>query len=790
MKALSSAAAAAASSKTCRQRGQAAQFKMSTATIAVVAGSNLAFQAGGRPPDEDRRLVVDATFLQKKRKDVRSIATTSCFPSLSTCHGTKWSVRGPMRHDHSSLPSSNWPTASSGNDAMLKRNENRCRHDRKLHTGRASSRTATIATVTTPPSAEPLLLLEGDSYHISKDGAASSKTCRQRGQAAQFKMSTATIAVVAGNNLAFQAGGRRQDDDRRLVVDATLLQKKRNGARSIATASCFPSLATCHGTKWSVREPMRHDHSSLPSSNWSTASSGNDVMMKRNENRRQHDRTLHTDHASSRTATTATATTPPGAEPMLLLEGDSYHISKDGIATTVYQLCGDKEDASSIMDAGSSSLGSTPASFGAGSAPKQSYCLEEIFDLEHSRKRYRLHGGSVDHVLSGIACSNGNMIDMGGNSIMDGFDNQQEDDTFRFNASSLAAAPGNASVRSSVDLQEVSGGSFSSSIDDNAASMSGSTGCMTWEASLAMSLYFAARPHLLQSQEHGSAEQEHRIIELGSGVGLGGLFVHDIIAMNRMLGREDESAYLHTNKFDGAATAATTSTNTPAPPPSLVLTDCNEVVLQQCRDNVRQHRQKRGFRDQQSDSGTIQVANLDWFNLIGGDNDDGLSGAEYHADELQTRIPPTTTTVPERKEHRHKYDVVLACDCAYRPQDVPVLMEASLALLKKKRGNGNGNGGGGGLHSSSSSSTPISVNSKPTIHMFGPSNRQCFIEMHRQWKRNPEVRVVAEELTLERHRLRLDGDKIATSSSAMTTAGSYTTTTRTTASILHLMVQR
>eukprot|EP00538_Stauroneis_constricta_P001418 CAMPEP_0119548750 /NCGR_PEP_ID=MMETSP1352-20130426/2597_1 /TAXON_ID=265584 /ORGANISM="Stauroneis constricta, Strain CCMP1120" /LENGTH=106 /DNA_ID=CAMNT_0007594099 /DNA_START=81 /DNA_END=398 /DNA_ORIENTATION=- len=106
--------------------------------------------------------------------------------------------------------------------------------------------------------------------------------------------------------------------------------------------------------------------------------------------------------------------------------------------------------------------------------------------------------------------------------MVGGFGNQHKDDAFHFKASSPAAPQRNASVRSSVDLQEVSG-SFSSSICDNAASMNGSTGCMTWEASLAMSLYFAARPHLLQSREHGGTEQGHRLIELGSGVGLGGL---------------------------------------------------------------------------------------------------------------------------------------------------------------------------------------------------------------------------------------------------------------------------
>ena len=85
----------------------------------------------------------------------------------------------------------------------------------------------------------------------------------------------------------------------------------------------------------------------------------------------------------------------------------------------------------------------------------------------------------------------------------------------------------------SLEINEINHGVFGSA----------GTGSTTWEASIAMSLFFTAQPHLLSG----------KIIELGSGIGVGGILLSQV-------------------DFN--------------PMQSLTLTDHNSQVLKQCDQNV------------------------------------------------------------------------------------------------------------------------------------------------------------------------------------------------------------
>ena len=87
--------------------------------------------------------------------------------------------------------------------------------------------------------------------------------------------------------------------------------------------------------------------------------------------------------------------------------------------------------------------------------------------------------------------------------------------------------------KKSMEVNEINHGVFGSA----------GTGSTTWEASIAMSLFFASQPQLLSG----------KIIELGSGVGVGGMLLSQV-------------------DFN--------------PMQSLTLTDHNDEVLKQCNENI------------------------------------------------------------------------------------------------------------------------------------------------------------------------------------------------------------
>lgn len=140
-----------------------------------------------------------------------------------------------------------------------------------------------------------------------------------------------------------------------------------------------------------------------------------------------------------------------------------------------------------------------------------------------------------------------------------------------------------------------------------------------------MAMYFSSRPELLFGD----------VIELGSGVGLGGIL-----------------CYLF----------RTSSENDSVPFVSMTLTDNRKQVLDRCRDNVA--KTTCGSAPSPAHSSTndrgvpLDVDHIDWHDFV--------------------RQSGCSTSQTER------YDTVLACDCAYLYQDIKALVSTMRALPRKR----------------------------------------------------------------------------------------------------------
>ena len=234
----------------------------------------------------------------------------------------------------------------------------------------------------------------------------------------------------------------------------------------------------------------------------------------------------------------------PSVEPILLLEGDEYCLSPDGVATTRYEL----NVRTEVLGQQSSAV------------------IEEIYDLERAHKTFFLQSGGGSGSLS------------------------------HTNTAAGTSFP--------LEIQEIP--------SCNGLLGKAGTGATTWEASIAMALCFSLQPNLLKGN----------VIELGSGVGLGGI-----------LSATYASHYSELQSW--------------------TMTDGNSQVLQHCRQNLNRLLLTSSSAPSSStahDLPHLSVAKLDW-------NEVSL-------------------------EHVQQYDTVVACDCAYLYSDIDILASTMISLIK------------------------------------------------------------------------------------------------------------
>mmetsp|Transcript_47964 Transcript_47964/g.58079 ORF Transcript_47964/g.58079 Transcript_47964/m.58079 type:complete len:358 (+) Transcript_47964:31-1104(+) len=145
------------------------------------------------------------------------------------------------------------------------------------------------------------------------------------------------------------------------------------------------------------------------------------------------------------------------------------------------------------------------------------------------------------------------------------------------------------------------------------------TGGNAWDSALAMALFFAARPDLLRG----------RCLELGSGVGLGGIMSTIAAGIAERDGKDDTPSSSSSDEAHRPPSAQT----------SLTLTDSNLSVLAKCIQNAKRARL------------TPHITQLNWYDR---------------------KIP---------HDELHSYDTVLASDCAYLYPDVKPLARTMAYLL-------------------------------------------------------------------------------------------------------------
>ncbi len=242
--------------------------------------------------------------------------------------------------------------------------------------------------------------------------------------------------------------------------------------------------------------------------------------------------------------------------PILLLEGDEFFLSSKGVARTYYELAISEQ-----------SRWKTP----------KPLALEEHYDLKGSKKTFTLRRGAPDA--------------------------QDQDVTTHGKRSAGIKLMGSRLAQ--LDLQEIVNGVLGTA----------GTGATTWEASIAMALFWSSHAELLLGD----------VIELGSGVGLGGI-------LSGLVGRSSPDSRLT----------------------SMTLTDHNPEVLEQCRENVLKSEQATNNPFHLATP--CSIAHLDWYDFLS-----DSSGCD---------------------DHREQYDTVIASDCAYRYQDLVALTRAMKALLK------------------------------------------------------------------------------------------------------------
>ena len=263
----------------------------------------------------------------------------------------------------------------------------------------------------------------------------------------------------------------------------------------------------------------------------------------------------------------------PAPPPLLMLEGDRFELSVDGISRTAYRL--KNPDANGLL-------------------------VEELYNINKATKKFILRRSDANH--------------------------QYAHDTYTSRSTPNAPSPSIdlGLAYQTIELQELE----ATKVD------AVGTGAMSWESSVAMSLFFSYNPHLLSGH----------ILELGSGCGHGGILVLSQLLSNES-GRGaywplvDEHSRSYNPSIEG-----------------FVFTDYQNEILDQCARNVHSVFSQNNIPSQVH----FQTKILNW---------------NFFSVEDET----SPSDLPQ-------YKTILASDCAFRCCDIEPLSETIVRLLSIRPG--------------------------------------------------------------------------------------------------------
>ena len=351
------------------------------------------------------------------------------------------------------------------------------------------------------------------------------------------------------------------------------------------------------------------------------------------QRRRQHHHSHHImDHPSvtSSNAAAASIITPPPS-PQLLLEGDEMYISSDGKSHTYYRLHHAHHHSASIE-----------------------YLLEEAYDIENARKEITL--------LQQPSFSND--------------DNCNDTEMTMSTPSKRTPAQLHLSKIFSFPLQEI----------NNGIQKGAGTGSTTWDSSIAMGLYFGMYPQeLLVGKD---------VLELGSGVGLGGILARVVSKRCKKNSSMSNGGEVDRVRF--------------------TLSEVNRDIINMLRYNTTVAAAANASSGL-LESDELHIEQMDWFDFLVG----GTNVADHHS-----------STTAATNTARKKYDTIIASDCIYLPSQIKPLSETIAKLLASDNPN----------------------NQK--AHIFSPYNRGFIQDLIHELREGKNMDVHVETIEMSKFRVK------------------------------------
>ena len=240
------------------------------------------------------------------------------------------------------------------------------------------------------------------------------------------------------------------------------------------------------------------------------------------------------------------------------------------------------------------------------------------------------------------------------------------------------------------------------------------TGSITWDSSIVMGLYFGLQPEMLYGND---------VVELGSGVGLGGLLTYYASTTN------------NNNKNKGSNGGGGDRMS------SLTLTEINQEVIDMLRYNTAaaseanttvaatpvQPSNNGNEHNQHHPQQQLHIEQMDWFDFLLGNN-----GQENSHDKEK------------------KYDTIIASDCIYLPSQVHPLSETIVKLLRTEKKGRNDHH----HHHHAQQKQEEQEQQQAMAHIFSPYNRGCIQDLIHELQEEKKMDVKLETLELSKFRVK------------------------------------
>ena len=362
--------------------------------------------------------------------------------------------------------------------------------------------------------------------------------------------------------------------------------------------------------------------------------------QKRQMQHQHHQKIIDlSDGTPSKAAAASTIITPPPS-PQLLLEGDEMYISSDGKSHTYYRLLNTSKRSQCQHHS-------------------TEYLLEEAYDIENARKEITLLQRR--------------------SSIIDNDDDNSCNEDRMSTTTTITSYQKQLSNIFSFPLQEINKG-----IQTGAG-----TGSITWDSSIVMGLYFGLYPEELVGG----------VLELGSGVGLGGILTLVASTSTSMNAENDDDEEEDNNMT------------------SFTLTEMNMDIINMLRYNTTMAEASNPSSGVFGKIDELHIEQMNWFDFVVGTN-------QHHS--------TTTTATPQKK----KYDTIIASDCIYLPSQIKPLSETIVQLL----GHDNDDGG---RHAS-----------QKKAHIFSPYNRRFIQDLVDELRGGKNMIVQVETIAMSKYRVK------------------------------------